>query len=555
MPDLTFLHDLLTDATRDTVGFKNAAGVQQFLPKLATDPLTGGVSLVGPDISIPAASRTTGNKVAMLGNSITAQNMPTWGSIDTAWDASTVVATSAFRSPSIYDLNNGYIPLRYQASTGGTTGLLEPIWPTVAGGIVVDGTVTWTAVANSATPTWPNSWWHLGQSLSGQRLREIFFAGRSGKTSTDILQYVDRALDASPDIVYFANIFENDCWPGASPTLATVSAAWTAFETAADRVRKLGKRLMINTVLPNGFIDGSAVFTGYSRASGTKAWQWLNTKIRDYARSRPDVVLVDVAQIYVDPNPANPTWPENTVTYLSLAGTGQQLKKTDGVHPYTAAGWAIAQVLSTVISDNFPAVSNFGTASDVNNQSKNPLNGGSGGAAGANASGTIAASMTLNAYGTGTGVASLVARTDISGNWQQVVASYTTADNVDYNTGSIALNNFAVGDLLQGFSEIRILANPTLLKNLFLRMDYAGASPSQSFSSTDVGGTAQDLGQFITSDTTFTVKTVPMRAPTGTTSFFMYSRVAGRNTAAAAAWTIQFGRSCIRDIESAPALS
>lgn len=42
MPDLTFPHDFLTDVTRESVGFKNAAGTQKFLAQVATDPLTGG---------------------------------------------------------------------------------------------------------------------------------------------------------------------------------------------------------------------------------------------------------------------------------------------------------------------------------------------------------------------------------------------------------------------------------------------------------------------------------------------------------------------------------
>lgn len=514
-----------------------------------------GDALVVAGNQIPIAWRTTGNKVAILGNSITAQNYPNWAGNDAGWTSATAIATSAFRSPSVYDLTNGYIPLRYQATTGGTSGAVEPVWPVVAGGTVTDGTVVWTAVANSAVPYWNPSWWHLAQGLSGQRLREVFIAGRSGQLSSDILLYLDRALATSPDIVYFATMFENDCWPGTAPSLPTVTAAWTATSAAMDRCRYLGKKVMVNTVLPNASIDASSAFTGYVRGNGTKAWQWLNAQIREFARTRPDVVLVDVAQAYVDPNPANPVWPENTVTYLSNTGSGQQLKKTDGVHPYGAGGWFIAQVLSPILSSNFPAVSNFGTASDVNKQSKNPLNGGTGGTAGTNTSGTIAASMTLNTYGTGTGTASLVARTDLSGNWQQLAASYTTADNVDYNTGTISLNNFAAGDLLQGFAEIKVLANPTLLKQLYLRMDYSGASPNQSLSGTDAGATAQDLGQFLTADTLFTVKTVPMVAPAGVTGFNLYARTIGRNTAVAAAWTAQYGRSCVTKVVGNPALS
>lgn len=44
--------------------------------------------------------------------------------------------------------------LEYQCTTAGTTGTTEPVWPTVAGGTVVDGTVTWTAVATA------NAVWH-----------------------------------------------------------------------------------------------------------------------------------------------------------------------------------------------------------------------------------------------------------------------------------------------------------------------------------------------------------------------------------------------------------
>lgn len=538
------------------IGHPKSATTTEAPPVVPNIDVSGNIAtLKAGTTNIPFANRTTGNKVAILGNSITAQALPIWAGLDSGWANATTIATNAYRSPSVYDLTKGYIPLRYQATTGGTTGLTEPIWPTSVGGTVTDGTVVWTAVANSAAPYWQPSWWHLAQGLSGQRLREIFIAGRSGKTSDDILLYLDRALAANPDIVYFANMFENDVWPGAAPSLATVASSWAAVSAAMDRCLSLGKRVMVNTVLPNGSIDGSSLFTGYVRGNGTKAWQWLNAQILAYVRSRPDVILVDVAQAYVDPNPANPVWPENTTTFLSNTGTGQQLKRTDGVHPYGSGGWAIAQILAPVLSFNFQAVSNFGTAADVNALSKNPLNGGTGGSAGTNTTGTIAASMTLNTYGTGTGAATIVARTDISGNWQQLAASYTQADNVDYSTGAIPLNSFAVGDLLQGFAEIKVLANPTMLRQLQLRMDYTGGSPNQVFSGTDAGGTAQDLGQLITTDTLFTVKTVPMKTPTGTTDLRLYSRAVGRNTAVAAAWTIQFGRSCIRDIEANPALA
>jgi hypothetical protein len=56
----------------------------------------------------------------------------------TAWTALNAVTLNEFRRPTV---SNGR---RYYASVGGTTGAIEPTWPTTNGGTVVDGTVTWT---------------------------------------------------------------------------------------------------------------------------------------------------------------------------------------------------------------------------------------------------------------------------------------------------------------------------------------------------------------------------------------------------------------------------
>lgn len=46
--DISYKVDVLSDQTRDNVGFKNSQGVQQILPKLIADA-GGGNALAGPD--------------------------------------------------------------------------------------------------------------------------------------------------------------------------------------------------------------------------------------------------------------------------------------------------------------------------------------------------------------------------------------------------------------------------------------------------------------------------------------------------------------------------
>lgn len=48
MPDISFKVDVLSDAARDNIGFKNAAGVQQYIPKLATDSSGNTVGIADP---------------------------------------------------------------------------------------------------------------------------------------------------------------------------------------------------------------------------------------------------------------------------------------------------------------------------------------------------------------------------------------------------------------------------------------------------------------------------------------------------------------------------
>ena len=528
------------------------------LPDSCTFTLTaldGTATYTGPMLGdslqalVSGAGKTT--RVALLGNSITAQARPyisgenyTAGS----WTPGGAVTAGLTLNPPSWDISAGVNFIKAQCITAGNMGTSEPLWPTTIGATVTDGTVVWQMVASTYTSAgYTLNWWSIAQALSGWPLDEVFICGQSGRQSDTILGVLDRALAASPDVVFFASVFENDIWPGSAPTLATISARFDAYVSAVDRVRALGKRVIVQTLLPSGNVDSSSGFTGYSRGNGTKAYSWLNQKIREMARARSDVILFEPDLLYLDPDPAKGgVYPENAATFLSQSGSGQQLKYTDGIHPYNAARWKIGRALALLLQKYFQAPARFGGASDETSRMPNPLKGGTTGTLGTNMSGTVATGLTVHAYGTGTGVGSAVARTDVAGNWQRVAYSTTVADNVVCApTAAVALGQYAIGDVVRAFAEVRILAAPTLLTapQINLRFNGAGAAYDAVIGGRDGGNNDQDHGQFCATDTTLVLATPPVRIPSAATGMFVYSQAFGRG---AAGFTVDFGRESIQ---------
>ena len=371
--------------------------------------------------------------------------------------------------------------------------------------------------------------------------------GLSGQVSTTILSVLSEALSRNPDYVFFGNWFENDCWPGSAPTLSTVLAAWNSVQAGIDLVRSAGKVPILTTVLPSGNFDASSAFTGYSAGNGTKAWSWLNAKIREYARLHQDSVLFcDVASLYLDPNTANPVWPENATTFAVASGALN--KYTDGVHPYMAGAWKVATALAAMITANVPDPAHFAQgAGDAYNIDPNPLNYGSGGTNGSGTTGTLASLLTFNAYGTVAAIAaSAVARTDSLGYWQRCAYTATTGDNAAVNwtsTKTPASVGWAVGDIIEALFEIRIAANPTLLTNVRPALRFSGATDPQWYYGVGYGSSTQDWGQFITTDTTFTFRLPPIAIPSGTTAMSAYINCFGRG---ACSFTMDIGRRVVR---------
>ncbi len=502
-----------------------------------------------------------GLTIAILGCSTVHYGAPknpvgfaTWSIGDTKVAGNTVI-------PRQVDLSAGFWPhLYYTCMQGGVVGELEPVWPTTIGETVKDGNVIWqctdvrTNFDVNDTPAWGVNHWNIAQQLSGQRLDEIYINGQSGKKCQDILKYLDRAISKNPDVIYLSHMFVNDA--GGVSSLADIQSDWDAFEAAVDKCRAAGIKVMTDTTLPNGAIDVSnplVPFTGYTKGNGTKAWNWLNAKLKELARLRTDVILWDAAGVYLDPNNASTIgpWPENTVTYLVASGSNN--KKTDGVHGYISGMYLLGASLAQVISDNFPKVNRFSMSKDDWAISINPLNGGTG-TPSAPGTGTTAANMSLASNGTvNSSVCSQVARTDISGNWVQVVYDASAGNTVQYSntTGVNVGGNFNVGDKIQAFGEIKVNANPTLLKNVYVASRCSGGTPGFS-NSTKLASTDQDLGQMITVDQVFTLKDLPRKIPAGTTTISHYLYAEFRGTSVG---TVSFGRLGINKIGAVQAIA
>jgi hypothetical protein len=550
-------------AYTDNLAGGNSAGNEGIITNFPTlsDIPAGSVAII-PGVNgfiktdttsqVFVGERAAGNKIAILGNSIVYLGAAMFNGSNTSWARNTAKSLTNTVVPSVIDLSNGYVKhVVLTCSTAGTTGDIEPVWTDTVGATIADGSVVWTVSANTAAPKFSVGWWHIAQALSEQRLAEHYIAGLAGELSAQILKYVDAALAINPDIVFFANCFENDL-TGLSSASAVISA-FNNYKAAVLKCLALGKRVIIETVLPNGHTDASATFAGYSSALQTKSWHWLNYKIRELSRQE-NVILFDAALLYADPNPTSsstnaPVWPENTATYISQAGTGQRLKKTDGVHPYSAASWLIGSALSKILSANFQSVDHFAVNSNVNAITFNPANYGASGTAGTGTiTGTVPNLLTLNASGTtGAATTSSVSRSDMLAEAKLLQAVYTAGVGGDcslFNTTAKALNSvFAVGVPVQLFSEITVLANPVALKTPSNQLNFMSGSTYNAARSWDLADTSdQELGQFITTDTKFTLKTPPVKIPPGTVSIYNYNQL---NTYGAPNVTGQFGRNTI----------
>lgn len=499
---------------------------------------SGDVVVQGAVISSPTVGAENTNRVALFGNSIgIASYFPKWSTATSGpWLPSSGIALNAVVHPMSIDLRNGVPLVVFRCTVNGTTGTVEPSWPTTAGSTVTDGTVVWTAVLDDADIYQSAGGWNIAQSLSGQKFDEVFLVGAYGLSSPSILAYRDRAIAAQPNIMVYLHMWENDVLYATD--LATVIARVEAFEAAVDDDIKNGRRVILGTCLPMSTIDSTSSFNGYTSGTRTQMWHYVNQSMRKFAK-KSGVYLADFSAGYIDPNWGNPLWPDNAKTFVT--GSGTQKYTADGLHPRLAGHWVIAKELAKTLRAMPGSEHTFSVSATGYALALNPLRYGTSGAGG-NMTGSFADKSAWFCALTGA-VGSLVARADgISGWWQRVVASFAGTSMLSCIPSEyipVTAENVSVP--LQAFLEVKVAANPTRLQQIFTSITAPGrtkAGYSWATQATDL-----QIGQFLTEDTTLLLKTVPRLFPSDTSTLSMTPRV---EVVGVGGYDVSLGRSEIR---------
>lgn len=114
-----------------------------------------------------------------------------WPDTYTEWRALANVTTATRSVPTI---RNGH----YYAPSVGRTGTTEPTWPATSGGIVVDGTVTWTEQgATTWLQTWDLNWAAMeGWDIKAGKVSDYAAFGADGQ-SFNPQQITERCAERS----------------------------------------------------------------------------------------------------------------------------------------------------------------------------------------------------------------------------------------------------------------------------------------------------------------------------------------------------------------------
>lgn len=387
----------------------------------------------------------------------------------TMWMPSTAYSVGQYIYPRYADLTNGMRKVTYVCTTAGTTGAEEPVWSVVSDEYTSSGSAVFQAVTTNVTGAcFARGFWTFAQAIAKQPLDEAYLVGYEGGKFPAIMSYWDRAIAVSdPGVIFVSDLWLNDI---SVTAFDTIKAYWYSLVDKINAQISNGAHVILQTVLPKADIDSSANWTGYVYGDETRAWKWLNAKMREFAATSALIHLFVVDDIYTDPNPSNPVWPENSTTFTSQAGTGQALKFTDGTHPYQNAQWRLARRLAPILTSIAGSIDRFAVAGTVDGISANPSNHGTSGATSTNTTGTVADGYTVSGSANCAVVASKasVALTTRSKQVLALSASGTNATAYMLETSQKSTSELSASTIVQAFAEVEISANPSQFRTVQL---------------------------------------------------------------------------------------
>lgn len=207
---------------------------------------------------------------------------------------------------------------------------------------------------------------------------------------------------------------------------------------------KSGKRVVARTVPP--------------RTGATSAQQLLraqiNSWLRNFATTNSNFILVDIESAVMDPTT------NDFVTGYSI----------DGVHLTNMGGVAAGAAFQRALAPFVQAVPNVLPSSGALNLLKN--NGGSF----PGADNAVPTGWTANGWTAGAPVYSKVARTDIPGNWQQLVVPSDSRGFLRSTVLQMSLGEFAVGDTVRAAVEFQAdtmeIAPNANSQSIYIQLEY-----------------------------------------------------------------------------------
>ena len=385
-------------------------------------------------------------------------------------------------------------------------------------------------------------WWL--QALSGARFNILGWRAVGGKTTSEILGWINVVIAQLPGIVILNGGTNDALIEG----LTDVSIPLANIETIWQQLTSRGIRVI--TLTP---VITDPTVGGLSSAENTLLKN-LRHRMIERAAKYPEVILIDAYGIGVNPTSATGAPKTN---YL----------RTDKVHTSNIYSYQIAKTILAAVTNLIPAKQSLVTSiadniandsSSLNRMTNSLFTTTSGGTAGTGASGTVHSGWTVSRGGgaAGTVVAvSNAARSDGYGNNMVLTLTGDAAETSGFLKAvyPISLTGIVEGASYYAKCEITVDASPVALRGVRMSLVSDSIAPTSTFQA--IAGHSDDFtgNSMYPLEEGFTAvyETPACIAQPGVTGSNFYIDIRGYVTASASA-VIRIGRISLHRVDGYP---